>query len=290
MEIAVIAFKHSIMVEIGRYNRLRVIKHTTFGIYLSKDGDEAEILLPIKYVPEATAVGDYLTVFIYNDSEGRIIATTLEPKAEIGEFAMLTVINTTDFGAFMDLGIAKDVFVPIREQAFPMRLGGEYIVYLYLDEKSNRIVASSKWLKYLKQSELDLSEGDEVSLLITAYTDLGYNAIVNQKYIGLIYHNDIFEPIGIGEQKQGFVKKIREENKMDVSLRKPGYAHVLDAKAVIFGLIEGNNGVLPLGDKSSPDEIMELTHLSKKAFKKVVGGLYRDGKITISETEIRRNP
>ncbi len=275
------------MIEIGRYNRLRVIKHTTFGIYLSKDGDDAEILLPIKYVPANTAVDDYLTVFIYNDSEGRIIATTLQPRAEIGEFAMLSVVSTTEHGAFLDLGIAKDVFVPLREQAFPMRQGGEYIVYLYLDEKSNRIVATSKWLKFIKQQEFDLAEGEEVNLLITAYTDLGYNAIINQKYIGLIYHNDIFEPLGLGEFKRGFIKKIREENKIDLSLRKPGYGHVLDAKDFIISLIKDNNGILRLGDKSSPEEISELTHLSKKAFKKVIGGLYRDGIIELSDAEIK---
>jgi uncharacterized protein len=266
---------------------MRVIKHTTFGVYLSKDGDEAEILLPIKYVPLDTAVDDFLTVFIYNDSEGRIIATTLEAKAEIGEFVMLTVVSTTEIGAFLDLGIAKDVFVPIREQAGTMRLGGEYIVYLYIDEKSNRIVASSKWNKFLKQEELDLVEGEEVDLFITAYTDLGYNAIVNNKFIGLIYHNDIFEPIGIGERKRGFIKKIREENKIDLSLRKVGYDHILDSKTLILNLLKENDGVLALGDKSSPEQIEDITHLSKKAYKKTIGGMYKDGLITILDTEIR---
>lgn len=275
------------MIELGRYNRMRVIKHTTFGVYLSKDGEEAEILLPIKYVPEDTAVDDFLTVFIYNDSEGRIIATTLEPKAEVGEFAMLTVISSTEFGAFLDLGIAKDVFVPIREQAGTMRLGGEYIVYLYIDEKSNRIVASSKWYKFLKQEEFDLEEGEEVNLLITAYTDLGYNAIINNRFIGLIYHSDIFEPVGIGERKMGFIKRIREGNKIDLSLRKTGYDHILDSKSQILELLKKNEGVLLLGDKSSPEEIADITHLSKKAFKKTIGGMYKEGLIEILETEIR---
>lgn len=275
------------MVDIGKYNKLYVIKEVDFGLYLAEKHGEQEILLPLKYIPAHTKVDDLLEVFIYFDSEGRIIATTLKPLATVGEFAYLTVKETTDFGAFMDLGIAKDVFVPNREQSFPMRIDGKYIVYLYLDEKTDRIVATSKWLKFIDQSHIDVEEGQEVHLLISNYTDLGYNAIINNQYVGLLYHNEVFEPIQIGDKKTGYVKKIREENKIDLSLRPQGYGHVVASKGTVLDILKENKGVLALGDKSSPDEIYDKVHLSKKAFKKVIGGLYKEGLIEISDTEIR---
>lgn len=277
------------MVELGQYNRLRVIKNVDFGVYLSQDGDDQEILLPLKYVPENTDIGDYLNVFVYNDSENRIIATTLEPYATVGEFAYLTVVDVTEHGAFLDMGIAKDVFVPEKQQTEKMRLGREYVVYLYIDEKSNRIAATMKWNKFIFQDELDLAEGDEVRIIVVRKTDLGYTVIVNDRYLGLVYQNDIFEPIAVGDRKQAFVKKIREENKLDISLRKQGFEALKESKDVIINYLNRNGGILPLGDKSSPDDIYSTLHLSKKAFKKLAGNLYKEGKIMISDFEIKLN-
>lgn len=277
------------MVELGQYNRLRVVKNVDFGVYLSQDGDDQEILLPLKYVPENTDICDYLNVFVYNDSENRIIATTLEPYATVGEFAYLTVVDVTEHGAFLDMGIAKDVFVPEKQQTEKMRLGREYVVYLYIDEKSNRIAATMKWNKFIFQEELDLAEGDEVRIIVVRKTDLGYTVIVNDRYLGLVYQNDIFEPIAVGDRKQAFVKKIREENKLDISLRKQGFEALKESKDVIINYLNRNGGILPLGDKSSPDDIYSTLHLSKKAFKKLAGNLYKEGKIMISDFEIKLN-
>lgn len=268
------------MVEIGKYNRLRVVKILSFGLYLAEDGDELEILLPTKYIPENTEVGDFLNVFIYKDSENRIIATTLEPLATVGEFAYLTVVDKNDFGAFVDLGIAKDIFVPKREQAQPMKLGNDYIVYIYLDEKTERLVATTKWYRYINQTDITLKEEEEVSLLISAETDLGYNAIINNEFIGLIYRNEVFEPIRVGEIKLGYIKKIREGNKIDLRLSKKGYEQVVDIKDLILNKLKANSD-MEVSDKTDAETIYNHFGVSKKVFKKAIGALYKEKLIAI---------
>ena len=274
------------MIAIGKYHTLHVVKEVSFGLYLSDDERVEEILLPIKYVPEGTKVDDKIQVFIYNDSENRPIATTLKPFAQVGEFAFLKVLDATDFGAFMDLGIAKDVFVPLKEQRVRMRKDGEYVVYIYIDEETGRIAASSKWNKFI-DNEMTLQEGEEVALLISDRTDLGFKAIINNKFHGLIYENEVFGNLEIGDRKRGFVKKIREENKIDLTLQQQSYEHIGDVKLDILQQLKLNNGTLPLGDKSTPEEIYEKLNISKKAFKKTIGGLYKDGTIELSDFSIR---
>ncbi|TAF73160.1 MAG: hypothetical protein EAZ53_13500 [Bacteroidetes bacterium] len=275
------------MIEIGKYNTLEVIKELDFGLYLSESLGEEEILLPIKYVKAGTKIGDKITVFVYFDSEKRPIATTLKPFAEVDEFAFLTVVDKSDFGAFLDLGIAKDILAPIREQAQEMRLGREYVVFLYIDDKTGRILASSKWNKFIDQTRLNVVENQEVDLFIAERTDLGFKAIINQLFIGLIYHNEIFEPIKIGDKKRGFIKKIREENKIDLSLKPKGFSGVLSEKDSLLSILKSQGGKLSLHDKSSPEEIYETVKMSKKSYKKLIGALYKDGIISIEENEIK---
>ncbi|WP_142604425.1 CvfB family protein [Solitalea koreensis] len=276
------------MIEIGKENELTFINKTNAGLYLSDGIDE--VLLPYIHVPDGLQVGDSLSVFVYLDNENKPIATTQKPLAYVGQFAYLTVIDANEHGAFLDLGIAKDIFVPYMEQRVPMEIDEQYIVYLYLDELSGRIVASSKIGGFLQVSDFDVNQGDEVQLLITEETDLGYNAIINNKYIGLLYHNELFEPLQPGDVKKGFIKQIREDNKIDLSLQRIGFSHILDLKTILLEKLEKNQGKLNLGDKSSPDEIYKQLKISKKAFKKSIGGLYKERLIEIDDEEIRLIP
>lgn len=275
------------MIYIGEYNELEVIKEVDFGLYLSDEDRTFEILLPLKYIPKGTKVGEFLNVFVYHDSENRQIATTLEPFAIVGEFACLKVIETTDFGAFVDWGIAKDLLVPTNEQSKPMYVGTEHIVYVYLDKQTGRVVGTTKYARYLDNSRLDFGEEDTVQLLIADRTDLGYNAIINGKHIGLIYQNEIFEPLQTGDIKRGYIKNIREGNKIDLTLQLRGYEQIEDAKHRLLFILKANNGVLELGDKSSPEDIYSKVKLSKSAFKKTIGGLYKDRLVEISDHSVR---
>lgn len=272
------------MVAIGDYNELEIIKQVDFGVYL--DSEDGEILLPTKYLPAQYQLGDKLRVFVYRDSEDRIIATTLEPKAKVGDFAALTVKDTSSHGAFLDWGLEKDLFVPFSNQRDKMQTGRTYLVYLYLDENSDRIVATGKYEKYLSPLAPDLSEGQEVNLLIAGFTDLGFKAIINNQYLGILYRNEVFRPLHLGEQTRGFIRKIREDHKIDLSLQKAGYDEVADAATLVLEKLQAAGGKLLLSDKSSPDEIYQLLGMSKKTFKKAIGALYRAGKISLSDTSI----
>ena len=216
------------MIGIGKYNELRFIKKTDAGLILT-DG-EKEVLLSYVHAPEGVQPGDNLHVFVYIHSDGRLMATTETPLAFVDDFAFLTVVDQNEQGVFMDMGIGKDVFVPEREQRRPMHTGQKYVVYLYTDQKNDRITASSRLTDFIEQDEHDLEEGDEVSLLIAEVSDLGYSAIINQRYMGLIYRNEVFEDLQPGDVKRGFIKKIREENKIDLSLQVIGFRHILDLK------------------------------------------------------------
>lgn len=276
------------MIDIGKFNELRFIKKTDAGLILT-DG-EKEVLLPYIHAPEGVQAGDNLHVFVYIHSDGRLMATTETPLATVGEFALLTVVDQNEQGVFMDMGIGKDVFVPEREQKRPMQIGKKYVVYLYTDEKNDRITASSKLADFIDQDEHDLEECDEVTLMITEESDLGYSAIINQKYMGLLYHNEVFEDLQPGDIKRGFIKKIREGNKIDLSLQVIGFRHILDLKDSLMIDLQENNGSILLGDKSSPEDIYNRLKISKKAFKKAIGSLYKERLIEVSDYEIKIVP
>ena len=276
------------MIQIGKINELKFIRKTSTGLVLG--ANEEEVLLPYTSVTDEVNTDEPIHAFVYMNSDGRLLATLKTPLACVDEFAVLEVIDQNDDGAFLDLGIEKDVFVPQREQKRPMRLREKYVVYLYLNEYNNRIEASSRLAGYIDEGEVDFEVGDEVELYITDPGDLGYNAIINKKFAGLLYHNELYEHLNHGEIRKGYIKKIREENKIDLSLNPIGYTHILDTKESLLAKLEENGGVLDLGDKSSPTEIYKRLKISKKAFKKTIGGLYKDRLIEIFDNEIRKVP
>jgi len=273
------------MIEIGKYNDLRIVAKNSDGLSLS-DGDR-EILLPYADVPKGIEIGDNINVFVFVNKDGNTIATTKEAFAEVESFAFLRVVDATDDGAYLDLGIGKDVYVPSREQKRMMEIGESYAVYVYLDETNNRMLASSRLDKFIEEDDFDFDEGDEVGLLITEKTDLGYNAIINNRYIGLLYHNELFANLQPGERRKGWIKKVRVEGKIDLTLQPTGFGHILDSKDVILKELKENGGTILLGDKSTPDEIYERFQISKSAFKKAIGGLYKERKITVNDSEIK---
>jgi predicted RNA-binding protein (virulence factor B family) len=269
------------MIQVGEYNELEVVKELDFGIYL-REGD-VEILMPTKWVPKGTKIGDFLNVFIFRDSDDRLIATTVTPLAVAESFAYLEAKQVNDIGAFLDWGMDKDLFVPFREQQSRMEAGKSYIVFVYVDEETDRIIASSKLSRFIEREEIKIQEGDIVDLLIYSETDLGFNAIVNDLYSGLIYKNEIFEAIRIGDKMQGFVKRVREDNKIDLSLQKSGYELVDDVKWRILKLMKEEKGLLLLNDNSTPEEIKAKLQISKKAFKKAIGALYRERLVKLTD-------
>jgi uncharacterized protein len=273
------------MVQVGRYNELKVVKELDHGIYLG-DGTH-EILMPSKWVPAGTKPGDLLDVFVFRDSEGRLIATTIKPYAQAGEFAFLEVQQTNNTGAFLDWGMEKNLLVPFREQPGKLEEGKSYVVFVYVDEETDRIVASAKLNKFIEHDEIDLEAGDVVDLLIYSETDKGYNAIVNNLYTGLIYRNEIYDKIRIGDKLKGYVKQLREDNKIDLSLQKSGYELVDDVKWKILALLKKNDGFLPLHDGSSPEEIKTALQISKKAFKKAIGALYKEQLVKLSNKGVQ---
>lgn len=269
------------MINIGAYNELEVVKQLDFGIYL-KDGD-IEILMPTKWVPQGTKIGDRLNVFIFRDSDDRLIATTVVPYAMAETFAFLEVKQVNDIGAFLDWGMDKDLLVPFREQTFRMEAGKSYVVFVYVDEKTDRLTASAKLKDFFVSEPDTIQEGDIVDLLIYSETPLGYNAVINDLYSGLLYKNEVFETIRIGDKLKGYVKRIREDNKIDLSLQKSGFELVDDVKWRILNLLKQNEGFLPLNDNSSPEEIKSKLQISKKAFKKAVGALYRERLVKLTD-------
>jgi predicted RNA-binding protein (virulence factor B family) len=275
------------MVEIGKTNSLKVIKEVDFGLYLDGGEKYGEILIPKRYVPADTEVDHYLDVFVYLDSEDRIIATTDLPFAEVGDFAYLKCIGVTGIGAFLDWGLVKDLFVPFREQAHPMSEGLSYFVRIYLDEETERIVASSKTNQFLDNSPHDFEVGQEVDLIIGTRSDLGVRVVVNEKYSGLIYHNEIFTTIKPGQKIKGYVQKVREDEKLDISLQPAGYEKVDAIAQNILDKLAKRGGYIEAGDKSSPETIKHVFGISKKVFKKAIGALYRNQQITIEEEGIR---
>ncbi len=274
------------MVNIGEYNELEVLRETSVGFFLG-DGEGYEILLPTKYVPEGLQAGDRIEVFVYRDGEERPIATTLQPLIELDEFAALTVKDVNQNGAYLDWGLEKDLFVPFREQAKKMEVGEQYVVFLYLDEESDRLVASSKIGRFLSNQELTVKEGEKVELVIWTKTDLGYKVIVNGDHEGLIYHDDIYVDLEYGQGIYGFVRKIRKDNKLDIVLNELSHVSIEPNAAVIFEMLQKAGGFLPLHDKSDPEEIKRAAKMSKKNFKKAIGSLYKQRMITMEKEGIR---
>lgn len=270
------------MLHLGIKNTLRILRGTGVGMFLG-DEEGNDVLLPKKYVPENAIVGDDIEVFIYRDSEDRIIATNLEPKIQLNQFACLQVKSVTAIGAFLDWGLEKDLFVPFREQNKKMEEGRWYAVFLYLDEETDRLVASCKVNRYFEKENIDLQIGQEVDLLIFEETDLGLNAVINNKYKGLIYENEIFQRIKIGTRTKGFIKNLRDDNRVDLSLQKQGYANVEPNAERILEKLKANNGFLDVTDKSDSNYVMYQLEMSKKTFKKAVGALYRQKIIRIED-------
>jgi len=278
------------MIEQGRNIELRIVKRATFGLFLMDDSGE-EVLLPNKYCSKEMKPGDNITVFVYRDSEGKKVATTLTPKIFINEFALLKVTSVTPVGAFLDWGLDKELMVPFREQKQKMAEGRWYVVYLDLDKKSDRLYASNRIERFLQNQNVPLKEGDKVNLVVWQKTDLGYTVIINHAHKGLIFDNEIFQQINIGDRLTAYVKKIREDQKIDVSLQPIGFRKFNDTNSeLIYRKLEENEGFLAFTDNSSPEDIYSLFGISKKAFKKSLGSLYKQRKIEILPDGIKLRP
>jgi len=273
-------------IQIGKTNSLVILRQTPPGMFLGNDEHDV-VLLPNKCIEPDFKVGDVIDVFIYRDSEDRIIATRLKPYAEINEFAFLNVSEVSRVGAFLDWGLEKDLFVPFKEQKQKMIEGHNYVVFIYLDEMTERIVASSKINKFISNDVLEVEQGEEVDLLVYNETDLGYTCVINSIHKGLIYHNDVFTDLAVGDIVKGYIKLIREGNLIDLSLQKVGFKHVLSSTEKILEYLNAHEGYLELTDKSSPDLIERRFDMSKATYKKSIGILYRQRKITIHLDGVR---
>lgn len=278
--------KETMGIELGKYNRLKVVKAVDFGMYLD-GGEEGEILLPSRYVPQDCKPGDELDVFIYLDNEERLVATTLQPLVQVGQFAYLEVAWVNQYGAFLNWGLMKDLFVPFREQKARMEVGRKYIVHAHLDDESYRIVASAKVDRYLSKEKAPYRPGQEVDVLVWQKTDLGFKVIVDNQYGGLLYDNELFVPLHMGMRQKAYVKQVREDGKIDLMLQKPGQGKVEDFAKVLLEHIRHNGGRISQTDKSPADEIYALFGVSKKTFKKAVGDLYKKRLVVLEADGIR---
>ena len=268
------------MVEIGKYNTLRIIKILSFGAYLD-GGDGLEILLPTRYVPQDAKVDDNIEVFIYHDNEGRLIATTAKPLAVAGEFQFMEVKSVNKTGAFLEWGLMKDLLVPFKEQKMPMKEGKWYLVYVHVDHVTKRIVASARIDKYLDNVIPNYTFNQEVDLLVADETEIGYKVIINNTHWGLVYRNEIFQRLEKGDHLKGYIKEVREDEKIDVSLTPLGYQKVEGIANIILESLKAQGGFIAVHDKSDPDLIYSLFRCSKKAFKQAIGSLYKQKLITI---------
>jgi predicted RNA-binding protein (virulence factor B family) len=276
-------------INVGQFNLMRVDRKVDFGFYMD-DGAEG-ILLPKRFVPSGLQVDDTISVFVYHDSDNRLIATTQEPFAVVGDIAALKVVAITNQGAFLDWGLMKDLFVPVSQQLSSMRLGGKYLVKLYLDKQTGRVAATEKIDNQISNDILTVKEGEKVKLQVYRESDIGYVVIVNQVHQGLVYKNEVFTHLHIGQMiDEGFVKKIRDDNKLDIGIGKQGVEKLDDDQLKLIQLLKLHKGFLPYHDKSSPEDIYAFFGISKKAFKMNVGILYKAKKITIEDGGIRLMP
>ncbi|MFM2224190.1 MAG: hypothetical protein RJA07_392 [Bacteroidota bacterium] len=267
-------------IKIGEINNLQVLRESPQGLYLGFEDGES-VLLPNKYVPENTVINDYLDVFIYNDSEDRMIATTLTPQIKLNDFGVLKVREVNSIGAFMIWNIEKDIFIPYRNQKHKLIAEKKYPIYLYLDSNSNRLVGTAILDKFLSNENISVNESDEVDLIVYEHTDLGFKTIINKKHFGLIYHSDIFQQLEIGDELKGYIKTIRLDNKIDVSIQKTGFENIDIYTEKLLQYLQKHNGKIHLTDSSSPDEIKDELAMSKKQFKKALGVLYKSKKIKL---------
>ena len=275
------------MIRLGAYNNLRVDTISDLAFYLVDEEKDAAILQR-EGLKQEFEVGDYVKVFVYKDSDERVVATLETPKITLNEYAPLKVINVTSAGAFMDWGLPKDLFVPFKEQFRNLEVGETYLCYLYLDEDSERLAASTKLRKFLEEEET-YEAGEEVNLLIWQKTDLGYKAIINREAEGLLYNNEIFQNLHIGQEVTGYIKTIREDDKIDLVLQKQGYQNIEPNAQKVLDVLKKNNGFLSLHDKSDPEKIKVTLSMSKKTFKKAIGALYKEKLITIKPEGIQLN-
>lgn len=275
------------MLEIGKFNKLKVARKVDFGMYL--ESDKGEILIPKKYVPESTKPGDTLDVFVYTDSEDRLIATTLPPLGTVGEFAAMEVKDVTDFGAFLDWGIQKDLLVPNNEQHRRLFVGQKTVVRICLDPRTERVIGVGKLGPFLSKETGQLVEGQAVNLMVYDETDLGYMVIIDNLFSGMLYRNEVFGPLEIGDKRTGYIRKVREDGKVDVRLNKEGVAAIDEGKKVVMERLGAAGGFLPYHDKTDAETIKKAFQMSKKAFKKAIGGLYKAGDIVLLEDGIKRN-
>ena len=275
-------------IRLGDYNRMTVVKTVDFGVYLD-GGEEGEVLLPARYVPDGCKEGDELEVFVYLDNEERLVATTQTPLAKVGDFACLEVSWVNEYGAFLNWGLMKDLFCPFREQKMKMEKGKRYIVHVHIDHESHRIVASAKVERYFDPSFPPYRYGDEVSLLVWQKTDLGFKVIVDNRYAGLVYSNQIFREIRTGDRMKGYIEAVREDGKIDVMLQPTGWRMTKETADVLLDYLETHQGVCRLTDKSPAEDIYQAFQVSKKSYKKAVGDLYKRRLITIEEDCIKLN-
>ncbi len=273
------------MIKVGLYNKLTVARLVEIGAYLD-DGGEG-LLLPKRFLPEHTKVGDELNVFIYHDSESRLIATTQHPLGVVGDIVLLKVVSVTPQGAFMDWGLMKDIFIPKSKQRSRMYVDEKYLVKIYIDEQTGRVAASEKIEHFLSNTTLTVKEMDLVDLMVYRRSDIGYVVIINNMHTGIIHFNEVFRNMDIGDKFKGFVKHISPENKIDVVAGKPGYEKVNDETSRVLQLLEDNNGYLPYNDKSDPDAIYAFFSMSKKTFKMTTGSLFKQHKIIFTSTGIK---
>lgn len=280
------------MIKVGEYNKLKVLRMVEFGAYLD-DGANG-ILLPKRFVPAGLKAEDEVDVFIYHDGEDRLIATTQHPKAVVGDIVRLRAVTVTPQGAFLDMGLMKDLFVPKSKQRVGMRVNGEYVVKIYIDEQTGRLAATEKIEPFLSNENLTIKELQEVDLVVFRRTDIGYVCIINNIHTGVLHFNEIYRNIQVGDRFKGFIKKIYPESpdkndrfRIDVVAGKPGYQRVEDETEKIIRLLKENNNYLPYYDKSSPDDIYDFFGMSKKTFKMATGNLYKQRKIALEKTGIR---
>ncbi|MBX8519526.1 GntR family transcriptional regulator [Pseudomonas cichorii] len=275
------------MALIGRYNSLQVVKHTNFGLYLD-GGPDGEILLPNRYIPKdiPSEDEDWLNVFVYLDSEDKLLATTEKPKVQVGEFASLKVVEVNSIGVFLDWGLPKDLLLPYSEEKRTLQAGDYCVVHVYLDKKTRRITATARLDRYLDKTPANYSAGQEVDLLVAEATDMGFKAIINNKHWGLIHKNEVFKFLRPGKQEKGFIKEVRSDGNISLSLQPVGAEAADSLNAKILAKLRENNGVLPVSDKSDPQVISGLFGVSKGNFKKAIGALYKQGQIVIHPDRI----
>ena len=278
------------MIKPGEYNVLKVIKEKSIGVFLD-DGDKG-ILLPKRFMPAGTKIGDELKVFLYHDGEDRIIATTQQPFGTLGDIVKLKAVNTTPQGAFLDWGLMKDLFMPRSKQVSFVRTNGEYLVKIMLDQQTGRLYANEKLEPFLSNKEITVKELELVDLMVYRKSDLGYVVIINNRHTGLLYFNEVYRPVAIGNRFEGFIKKIYPENEegdfmIDVAVGKPGYDRVEDESAKVLRLLQESGGYLPYHDKSLPEDIYSFFSMSKKTFKMTIGKLYKERKIEFTQTGIK---